>query len=507
MNSNLPADASRRALLGMGLSTVLIAAGCGGGGGGGAAPDAPPSQPPVGNPPAVPVVETRAWQLAQEIDQGLTAGVEVSEPEIALDGIRGGMAVWIRAEQGRTVLVASRYSSGGSWQPPEQIDAAVGGTPSKPRVAMDAQGNALVVWEQELAGLTNVVVNRFDVVTEAWEFAHVLQRDFDTPAADPRIAMNGAGNAVAVWSQARAAGARVEILSNTYRVDVGWTDVILPVVEAVGIEASINPQLGMDGAGNAHVVWQRFANNGTGFEIWSSVLAAAAEGAAQAWGVPMDVSRHSVVENSEQPDLAVAADGVAMVVWRRETGSGSKSIRARRYLPGATQWEAAITVAAKLGEQDDPVPDNPRVAICPTGHAIAVWDQVSATAGRTVAASRFSPVPASGAPWSIPVNLERVRGGLSTGPQIAMDAAGNALVVWGQRDVAGEPTKVLSARYQVGNDQWSTSGQRLQLVDAPAGGGVKVALHPEGTAIGIWKQVSKVEGGGVLGSLWSADFK
>jgi hypothetical protein len=510
--SGLPTNAQRRALLGLGMASVLAAAGCGGGGGGGGAPELPSAEvPSPGNPPGAPgapLVDTRAWQLALEIDQGVTEGVDVGEPVMALDGLRGGMAVWLRTESARTVLMASRYTPAGNWLPPVQIDAAVGGTPSKPRIAMDGLGNAIAVWEQAFGGRANVVYNRYDSVVADWETAKVLQRDFDTSATDPRIAMDVAGNAVAVWCQATVQGSRVGLLSNSYVVDVGWTDVILPVVEVGGVNPSFSPELGIDASGNAHVVWQRAAASGTGNEIWSSVLPAAVEGSVPAWGAVMEVSRHSTAGNSEQPRIAVGADGVAVVVWRRETGAGSRSIRARRYLPGAAQWEPAQTVATKVGDQDDPVPDNPQVAIDRSGHAIAVWDQVSATNGRTIAASRFSPSPAQGAvPWSVPVNLERVRGGLSTVPKVSMDEAGNALVVWGQQDEAGEPIRVLSARYLARNDQWSSSGQRLQVLDAPGGAGVQVAMRAEGTALAIWKQVSKTGNGGTAGAIWSADFK
>lgn len=504
MNSNPPLDTSRRAMLAAGLASMLAAAGCGGGGGGGAAaPDAPPAQPPSGeNPqPTDPFVETRAWQTARELNQGDIPNVNLGEPEIVLDGDRAGMAVWVRTEGTRVTLWASRYAVDGTWQPARQIDAALVGAPSEPRMAVDAAGNAIVVWLISHQGRINVATNRFAIFDGQWGAARLLQRDIEADAASPRVAMTADGNAVAVWSQPPAIGGRAQIFSNTYVVDVDWTDNIRAVAEAVGLEPSVNPQLALDAQGNATVVWQRMAASLAGRDLWSSTLAADAD----AWGPVMDLRPQiGVPGSSESPNLAVSADGTAMVIWQLVGNNGSTAIVSRRHAPGAAAWEPTAVVV----EPGTLAPANPWLALAADGHALAVWDQIAADAqGRTIMASRFNPAPAAGVkPWGAAANLERVRGGISTAPRLAMDADGNALAVWNQLD--GNRTSVLSARYQASASAWTPTGRRLQANETASGGGVRVALRPEGTAVAIWRERTKsADGVGLVDSIWSADFK
>ena len=165
------------------------------------------------------------------------------------------MAVWEQLD-GVTVSIASnRYDAqSGSWGTAELIETG-GGEAGRPQVSMDDSGNALAVWQQ-LDGVTVSIASNRYAPNAAWGTAPTAEliEGGACQAGNPQVAMGPSGNAVAVWTQCTQLNdpASNSIASNRFGFVRQWG--VAQLIETGGGEAS-TPQVAMDGSGNALAVW------------------------------------------------------------------------------------------------------------------------------------------------------------------------------------------------------------------------------------------------------------
>lgn len=89
---------------------------------------------------------------------------------------------------------------------------------SSPDVAVDAAGNAVAVWVQHDGIRQDTWSNKY--VAGAWGTAELIETGtFGT--GNPHVAMNSAGNAIAVWEQARGSSGW-DVWSNRCVVGASW---------------------------------------------------------------------------------------------------------------------------------------------------------------------------------------------------------------------------------------------------------------------------------------------
>jgi hypothetical protein len=171
----------------------------------------------------------------------------------------------------------------------------------------------------------------------------------------------------------------------------------------------------------------------------------------------------SVNDNGIQ-EVAIDPNGNAFAVWGHFTGNGSYVQASTR--PAGGKWSAPVRLSPF--EEEVTILD-PDVAVDAAGNAVATWTQYEGS-GR--AYIRTSTRPAGGE-WSAPVNLTPIIGNVGS-PSVAMDPAGDATVAWTEY---GRETAVLrTSTLPAGSKAWSApvnaspSGQNLQsqpvLVDA-----------------------------------------
>lgn len=99
---------------------------------------------------------------------------------------------------------------------------------------------------------------------KTWGTAQLIETDNAGGAGDPRVAFDTAGNALAVWTQGD--GTRYNIWANRYTAGSGWGTAQL--IETDNASDAGNPQIAIDTAGNALAVWEQF--DGTRYNIWAN---------------------------------------------------------------------------------------------------------------------------------------------------------------------------------------------------------------------------------------------
>lgn len=123
-----------------------------------------------------------------------------------------------------------------------------------------------------------------------------------------------------------------------------------------------------------------------------------------------------------QPDVAVRDDGSSVVVFAEDPdGNGYYQIRVLTFNAAGTQTGSTVANAAAAGQQV-----NPEVAVDPDGAGFAVaFEDEQTDAEPTIRLSGFASITSK--TYEIRAHAA---GGTNRHPDVAMGAAGNAIVVW-----------------------------------------------------------------------------
>lgn len=227
-------------------------------------------------------------------------------PQIALDSQGGATAVWEEEHSG--AIESSTRSSGGSWSVPVALSAAgVRGT--WPRVALDSQGNATAVWAGAVFGGGRIQSHRIQTATRpaggSWSAPVSISRPGHRHVQDPQIAVSPQGEATAIWQ--RSNGNDLVVQGAVRPAGGNW---LAPVEITAGHgQGGQHLQLVVDSWGNATAIWEGYdSNQGTTFAIQGVKRPPGGT-----WSRPMDISRRT--KGLGEPQIAVDPQGKSTVIW------------------------------------------------------------------------------------------------------------------------------------------------------------------------------------------------
>ena len=425
-----------------------------------------------GGGPASSIRSTRfapgvGWSAVEVIESFSDWGSQVWLGEVAMDRFGNAIVVWGRSFGPRLSVAASRYVPRSGWGVPAELEVVDGGNGPKPRVGLDSQGNAIVVWSTNLLkfdepGPSRVWANRYEVGV-GWRGERAL--DLGAGGAwDPQVGMDARGNAIVVWQQRH--GPRFNIWSNSYAASTGWGNATLV---GRGSGGDLTPQVATDGNGNAIAVWSQ--GDGTNASIWASISTVGV-----GWSSATQIG--SSPGAAFAPQVGVDPRGGAISVWEQWDGV-RYAIRSSHY-DGGAGWSPSTAIDAGSGNAFVP-----HVAVDPTGNAVAVWQQWD---GRNlhVWANRY----VIGLGWSNATSVEKLVG-LSSEPRLGIDGHGNAIAVWENSINWGvDPIAIWANRYAVGAG-WGSP----EVLGTYSWGGAsdpQVALDADGDAIVVWSDQSGI---------------
>jgi uncharacterized membrane-anchored protein len=417
-----------------------------------------------------------AWSESGSIEPGNFAYAE--DPQVAVDGSGNAFAVWDRYDGATSNIWANRYSVGTGWMTAQLIEADAG-VASKAQVAVDGSGNAVAVWQQHDGTRFNIWANRY-VAGTGWGAAQLIETEDAGGAYGPQVAMDGSGNAFAVWYQSD--GTWNNIWSNRYDAGAGWGTARL--IETDNAGNAWLPQVAVDASGDAFAVW--YQSDGTRNNIWSNRYPAGTR-----WGTA-ELIETSDVSNAWSPQVGVDASGNAVAVWYQFLGTPTEiaSIYSNRYVAGRG-WGTP-----ELLETDDTADALlPQVAVDAIGNAIAVWYQYDG-ARYNILSNRY----VVGRGWGTAQLIETDDAGNAAQPQVAVDANGNAVAVWTLAN--GTRDNVWANRYVAGTG-WSAA----QQIENSAGQALwpHVGVDGSGNAVTVWYQQAGV-GPGIKASRLVEDY-
>jgi hypothetical protein len=198
----------------------------------------------------------QAWGTPQNIS---AAGADAYHPQVALGTTGDAVAVWSRSNGATNVIQAASLPVGGSWGAAVDLSTPANVTRT-PQVAIGGDGTAVAAWQRSSGDYSTIQVS---VLTRgAWSVPLRLSVPGEN-AGTPRVAMDDAGDAVVLWRWFDGAS---WLLESAFRPTGGsWQRV--EQVSVAGFSVA-SPQLAMNGAGQAVAIWAY------GSEVWTSQLGA-----------------------------------------------------------------------------------------------------------------------------------------------------------------------------------------------------------------------------------------
>ncbi len=285
------------------------------------------------------------WGTPELIDPSPTPATVLAD--VVCDNSGNAFAFWL--EYGS--VKSSIYVPGVGWGPKESVSTH-GGWAQPASFEVDALGNAIVVWYDEIdftGSVHRIWCNRY-VVGAGWGTDEMLMSSWGV--GGPLVAVDDAGNAVAVWFETKSEGgfSPRDTWSSRYTLGTGWSAPELIDTGSTGY--SWNMRFASDGVGSAIVVWQELQTTTGMFDMWTMKYSSLT-----GWSPKVEIGT-----SGYNPDIDVNHDGLAVLVWM-EWGQGT--VLSSRCNP-QTEWTPPELVGSE-GSQDL------CVAVDGSGDAIAVW--------------------------------------------------------------------------------------------------------------------------------------
>jgi hypothetical protein len=320
---------------------------------------------------------------------------------------------------------------------------------SNPDVAMDNNGNAIIVWEY---WANDGGIAMMEKRNGAWSAPKAITAAGPpyTSTALPSVVMNDAGKAIIVWSQR-------DIYKKEY-ANGAWSD---PVAVSSGGDTDYH-QVVINNKGTAIITWRYNDHLYTHMKLYSREYQ---EGI---WNDPKLIS----IEGKDPESfyqLAIGDNDNAIIVWHQSEDSNYRLYR-NEYRNGNWIGPVAVTPEGTHGLY-------PKVAMDNRGNTILAWQQDVNFVWQVFISESHSGI------WSAPTNVS-LNGTDAEWPLVRMDNSGNKILLWNQRN--GAEWQVY--RMQFINGAWSdryllaTSHNQLNFVN------YDLAMDGTGDALMIWSQ-------------------
>jgi hypothetical protein len=253
--------------------------------------------------------------------------------------------------------------------------------------------------------------------------------------------------------------------------------------------------LAMDTEGNIMALWLQSDAGGLANQVCASLYTVSG------WQSPTvlnpDAASHLP---AYQPRIAAAGKGDFFAVWSQAWQAEDQlriGVYGRHYVFGSG-WEAApTTIFADEADAGSNATGALDIAANAQGNAIAVWGANDATwAHFTIQAARNTP----GTGWAPAQKLSMDGVQSATPPAVAMDG-GNTMVLWGQAAGDNNAAKGLqAARYTASGWEPPIPIEPAATAETRSSAVARIGFEPSGNAIAVWSHSAQ---SGVYAMVWS----
>jgi hypothetical protein len=337
-------------------------------------------------------------------------------------------------------VMASFYTPATGWSQPEHVWWKHPDTPTGAdhlQISQDAAGNTMIVWE---AGSGYIYYNRHSPTT-GWKYDGGFNTvgHFINPVSsfghDPRLAMNAAGDAVAIWRQGPFIVPVPDHDVWSSRYDAATDTWSAPQVLEDADSEVFGMNLVIDSAGVASAFWGHV--EAARLHVRTSRLTA------NTWSAPSYLETDNTLTSGYAYGAQAVVDGTddIMVVWQQGDTQVSQYF-AKRYVAG-TGWLPQQPIGEVPGSASPVFSMEFTVAGNAAGHVVVLWTLAGCVQAENVPcpvdvrANEYNPVNGE---WGAEEVIDKEYefpgevGGDALTPWVAIAPSGNAVAVWDQDD-------------------------------------------------------------------------
>ena len=350
---------------------------------------------------------------------------DLRSPKIVVDTDGNAIAVWSQATDTRDGSIWARRfdSASGSWQTSTRMDNVNRGNAYSPVVAIDTNGNVIVLWTQYDDGTGTLWAKRFDVTSGNWDIATLIQNFTSLGTVGSyHVRMDTNGNAIAVWSQQNGGGH--DIWANRFNITSGnWQSATL--IESNTGSAG-NPKVAIDTEGNAVVVWGQ--KTGTQYKVWTNSF----DITSNRW-LSASMIESDNMGDAEYPEITIDKSGDIIIVWI-QCDDLQYNVWSSRFVKNSGYRQVPVLIG-----HDNGTAHTSEIAIDKDGNAIVIWDAYSKLRFRKdIWTNRLDSTTGRWQANALKMdNLYKVNS-----PHIVIDNNNNAIAIWQQNDDIEHPYRI-----------------------------------------------------------------
>lgn len=417
-----------------------------------------------------------------------------------------------------TVNVTDPFNTCGGqrfvWSDPKPVDVGMTtdtGSDYIPTVAADGQGNWLVAWWDFVEGVVGTSEWKLKVARSTdngvtWGTPTVLDTSaLVSFAADfgPQAISDGAGHWVLVWSTndpTHGGGTDYDLIVS-HSIDGGatWTTPALMLPGAASdVGEDRRPHIAVDGAGNWVALWDAREETVAGdaiFQIW-----AARSSDGYTWTSPELLGSNG---RSMVPRIATDGTGRWVSIWH---SLGTAVLDTEMWVATSDDFGATWTTPKAISDPGTvPIDHYGRLATDGSGDWVVTWDSHETFYGNVEEWDiHYVRSNDDGDTWTLeaPLNAGPLDDcGLDWTPFVAVDAAGNWVVLWTSvEDTSGTGSDedIFVAYSTDGGVTWASQGPLNTNAAWDAGDDIwpQLATDNQGHWVAVWQSNADVDGAG-----------
>ncbi len=329
----------------------------------------------------------------------------------------------------------------------------------------------------------------------------------------PMVAIDNAGNALAVWivqksSSLSPAGKSDELLARRYVAGSGWQAVESIAGPTTGQNLK-SATISMDKVtGKAIVAWfLQGIVNVPNTNVYASNLSSRAFDPISGWTAPLAIETSQPLRVDNNIALAMDTNGNAIAVWNRFESLQTR-IYASRYAAGGG-WNAAVRI-----EDDTTLAgggSGQQIAFLPNGDALVVFSSSRGGTTSNVWGNKYT----VGSGWGTNALVMSGSGAQTSGlirlvglRSLTADESGNAILTFENQQLFTNPSRyelnLWSKRYSGG--AWAADstavpvGPAYTCLNCPTVSGARLKINASGQAVATWiaRSSTKPDSTGVL---------
>ena len=207
------------------------------------------------------------WDTPVRINTGLCEQGTNCIPKVAMDDQGNGLVLWSQLDTttGSQAIYFNHLDTTDGWALPARLNNETSSA-TQPSIVMDALGNAIAVWQQR-NGITNQLLY-VQYNNGTWQAENAVVADNNSSMIFPRIAMNSRGQAVLAWSQTEGLG--YNIYASLFDPLTGWLSPTQLENEKFGrASGTASHSVSINEQGNVIVTWIQIDYHFNRLDVWS----------------------------------------------------------------------------------------------------------------------------------------------------------------------------------------------------------------------------------------------